>query len=130
MGNWVFEKSNHMGSKIPINLKFYAIPLFDPIPNTPIHENPEGLHHIISKGITPLPHHMGDPERGVNPHRKEFLEDTGEKHSIAVIEQLIGSGEAAFPMEAFNTKRRTPEAPVSTSDRSLTRRIPPPGYLT
>jgi hypothetical protein len=73
---------------------------------------------------------MGDPERWVNPHRKEFLEDTGEEHSIAVIDQLVGSGEAAFPVEAFETKRSTPEAPVSTSDRSLTRRIPTPGHLT
>ena len=119
-----------MGAKIPIDLKFFTILPFDPIPDTPIHENPEGLHQVVGKRITPLPHRMRDTDRGVNSHRKELLQDTGEEDSIAVIEQLVGSGETTLPMEAFDTKRSTPEAPVRASDCSLSSRIPPPSHLT
>jgi hypothetical protein len=47
---------------------------------------------------------MGYADGGVNPNGKKLLQDAGEKDSITVVKQLVGTHGGAFPQKAFQLK--------------------------
>lgn len=103
--------------------------LSHPLRHPPIHARAERLHQIVSQRRAPLPRHMGNAKRRVQPHPEKLLQNRRKQHRIPIIQQVIQPRSSSLPRKIRLPHTAAKRIPKQLRADRLLVRLPAPSRL-